>query len=146
LCSTFIDDLFLRKLPPHAGDELADVIMSRYEKASTLITSNREIDDWAKLLGDVVIVTPLLDRLMHHGHLLKFVVRVGASKNPLSALPRLVKPRNHRPSRHRQVRDFDPAAGGRTSRHASARSKMPAPTARCSSGGTTPFIVTATSA
>jgi DNA replication protein DnaC len=68
-----IDDLFLRKLPPHAGDELADVIMSRYEKASTLITSNREIDDWAKLLGDAVIVTPLLDRLMHHGHLLKFV-------------------------------------------------------------------------
>ena len=68
-----IDDLFLRKLPPHAGDELADVIMSRYEKASTLITSNREIDDWAKLLGDAVIVTPLLDRLMHHGHLLKFI-------------------------------------------------------------------------
>lgn len=66
-----IDDLFLRKLPPGAGDELADVLMSRYEKSSTLITSNRIIDDWAKLLGDVVIVTPLLDRLMHHGHLLK---------------------------------------------------------------------------
>jgi DNA replication protein DnaC len=68
-----IDDLFLRKLPPNAGDELADVIMSRYEKSSTLITSNRDIEDWAKLLGDAVIVTPLLDRLMHHGHLLKFV-------------------------------------------------------------------------
>ena len=66
-----IDDLFLRKLPPGAGDELADVLMRRYEKSSTLITSNRIIDDWAKLLGDVVIVTPLLDRLMHHGHLLK---------------------------------------------------------------------------
>ena len=36
-----IDDLFLRKLPSNAGDELADVIMSRYEKSSTLITSNR---------------------------------------------------------------------------------------------------------
>jgi DNA replication protein DnaC len=47
--------------------------MSRYEKSSTLITSNREIDDWAKLLSDVVVVMPLLDRLMHHGHLLKFV-------------------------------------------------------------------------
>jgi DNA replication protein DnaC len=68
-----IDDLFLRKLPPNAGDELADVIMSRYEKSSTLITSNREIEDWGKLLGDVVIVAPLLDRLMHHGNLLKFV-------------------------------------------------------------------------
>jgi len=67
-----IDDLFLRKLPPTAGDELADLLMSRYEKASTLITSNRPFDDWAKLLGDVVVVTPLLDRLLHHGHLLKF--------------------------------------------------------------------------
>jgi len=67
-----IDDLFLRKLPPTAGDELADLLMSRYEKASTVITSNRPFDDWAKLLGDVVVVTPLLDRLLHHGHLLKF--------------------------------------------------------------------------
>lgn len=67
-----IDDLFLRKLPASAGDELADVLMSRYEKASTILTSNRPFEDWAKLLGDVVVVTPLLDRLMHHGHLLKF--------------------------------------------------------------------------
>ncbi len=67
-----IDDLFMRKLPPNAGDEIADVLMSRYERLSTIITSNRTLDDWAKLLGDVVVVTPLLDRLMHHGHLLKF--------------------------------------------------------------------------
>lgn len=67
-----IDDLFLRKLPASAGDELADVLISRYEKSSTIITSNRPFEDWAKLLGDVVVVTPLLDRLMHHGHLLKF--------------------------------------------------------------------------
>jgi DNA replication protein DnaC len=67
-----IDDLFLRKLPPSAGDELADVLMTRYEKQSTMITSNRAVDDWAQLLGDVVVVAPLLDRLMHHGHLLEF--------------------------------------------------------------------------
>ena len=67
-----IDDLFLRKLPAGAGDELADVLMSRYEKATTIVTSNRPIEDWATLLGDVVVVAPLLDRLMHHGHLLKF--------------------------------------------------------------------------
>jgi DNA replication protein DnaC len=67
-----IDDLFLRKLPAQAGDELADVLMSRYEKGATIITSNRPLDDWPRLLGDVVVVTPLLDRLMHHGHLLKF--------------------------------------------------------------------------
>jgi DNA replication protein DnaC len=67
-----IDDLFLRKLPAHAGDELADVLMARHEKASTIITSNRPLDDWGRLLGDLVVVTPLLDRLMHHGHLLRF--------------------------------------------------------------------------
>ena len=66
-----IDDLFLRKLPANAGDELAEVVMNRYEKASTIITSNRPLEDWAKLLGDAVVAGPLLDRLMHHGHLLK---------------------------------------------------------------------------
>ena len=67
-----IDDLFLRKLPAHAGDELTEVLMTRYEKASSMITSNRPLDDWTPLLGDLVVVTPLLDRLMHHGHLLRF--------------------------------------------------------------------------
>jgi len=67
-----IDDLFLRKLPPNAGDELADVLMSRHEKASTIVSSNRAFEDWGRLLGDVVVVAPLLDRLMHHGNMLKF--------------------------------------------------------------------------
>ena len=67
-----IDDLFLRKLPANAGDELAEVLMSRYEKSSVVITSNRSVDDWGKLLGDVVVAAPLLDRIMHHGHMLKF--------------------------------------------------------------------------
>jgi len=83
-----IDDLFLRKLPPSAGDELADVLMSRYERQSTLITSNRSIDDWPKLLGDVVVVTPLLDRLMHHGHLLKLEGKSWRLKESVARLAR----------------------------------------------------------
>jgi len=67
-----IDDLFLKVLPPNAGEELADILMSRYERHSSVITSNRPVDDWGKLLGDVVLVAPLLDRLMHHGRLLRF--------------------------------------------------------------------------
>jgi DNA replication protein DnaC len=85
-----IDDLFLSRLPPHAGEELADVLMSRYEKLSTVVTSNRPIEDWATLLGDVVVVTPLLDRLMHHGHLLKFE---GKSWRLKEATARLAKQR-----------------------------------------------------
>jgi hypothetical protein len=39
----FLSVLFLRKLPAHAGEELADVLMSRYEPASAIVTSNRPI-------------------------------------------------------------------------------------------------------
>lgn len=67
-----LDDLFLRKLPADAGEELIELVMNRYEKASTIITSNRPIEDWPKLVGDVVATAPIFDRLMHHGHLLKF--------------------------------------------------------------------------
>lgn len=67
-----IDDLFLRKLPANAGGELTDVLMSRYDKLFTVITLNRLIDDWPKLLSDAVVITPLLDRLMNGGHLLRF--------------------------------------------------------------------------
>ncbi|MFN8542880.1 MAG: ATP-binding protein [Candidatus Binatia bacterium] len=45
--------------------------MRRYERASTLLTSNRPVDDWGKLLGDTAAVTALLDRLLHHAHVLK---------------------------------------------------------------------------
>jgi DNA replication protein DnaC len=83
-----IDDLFLRRLPANAGDELADVLMSRYEKSSVIITSNRAVDDWGKLLGDVVVVAPLLDRIMHHGRLLKFE---GKSYRLKEATERLAK-------------------------------------------------------
>ncbi len=44
-----------------------DAQVNPYEKASTLITSNRSLDDWAKLLGDAVVAGPLPDRIMHHG-------------------------------------------------------------------------------
>ena len=49
---------YARKPPAHACDGLADVLMSCHEKASTIITSNRPLDDWTRLLGDVVTVTP----------------------------------------------------------------------------------------
>jgi DNA replication protein DnaC len=47
-----IDDLGMRKLPHTAAEDLLELIMRRYERASTLLTSNRPVDDWGKLLGD----------------------------------------------------------------------------------------------
>lgn len=66
-----IDDLGMRKLPHTAAEDLLEVIMRRYERASTLLTSNRSVDDWGKLLGDTAAVSALLDRLLHHAHVLK---------------------------------------------------------------------------
>src|SRR4029077_13549924 len=66
-----IDDLGMRKLPHTAAEDLLEVIMRRYERASTLLTSNRPVDDWGKLLGDTAAVTAILDRLLHHAHVLK---------------------------------------------------------------------------
>ena len=65
-----IDDLGMRKLPPTAAEDLLEIVMRRHERASTLLTSNRPVEDWGKLLGDTAAVTALLDRLLHHAHVL----------------------------------------------------------------------------
>lgn len=66
-----IDDFGMRKLPLTAAEDLLEIVMRRYESASTLLTSNRPVEDWGKLLGDVAAVTAMLDRILHHGHVLK---------------------------------------------------------------------------
>ena len=66
-----VDDLGMRKLPHTAAEDLLELVMRRYERASTILTSNRPVDDWGKLLGDNAAVTALLDRLLHHAHVLK---------------------------------------------------------------------------
>jgi DNA replication protein DnaC len=66
-----LDDLGMRKLPTTAAEDLLELIMRRYERTSTLITSNRPVEDWGTLLGDTAAVTAMLDRLLHHGHVLK---------------------------------------------------------------------------
>ena len=51
-----IDDFGMRKLPHTAAEDLLEIVMRRYERASTLLTSNRPVDDWGKLLGDAAAV------------------------------------------------------------------------------------------
>ena len=66
-----LDDLGMRKLPTTAAEDLLELVMRRYERASTLLTSNRPVEDWGRLLGDTAAVTAMLDRVLHHGHILK---------------------------------------------------------------------------
>jgi DNA replication protein DnaC len=65
-----IDDFGMRKLPHTAAEDLLEIVMRRYERASTVLTSNRPVEDWGRLLGDVAAVSAMLDRLLHHGHVL----------------------------------------------------------------------------
>ena len=78
-----IDGLGMRKLPPTAAEQLLEIVMRRYERTSTLLTSNRPVEDWGKLLGDSAAVTAMLDRLLHHGHVLKCGPRSWRTKTGL---------------------------------------------------------------
>jgi len=78
----------MRKLPLTAAEDLLEIVMRRYQRASTLVTSNRPVDDWGKLLGDTAAVTAMLDRLLHHGHVLKcgprsWRTKIGANEHGL---------------------------------------------------------------
>ena len=81
-----IDDFGMRKLPLTAAEDLLEIIMRRYERASTLLTSNRPVEDWGKLLGDVAAVTAMLDRILHHGHVLKCGPRSWRTKTTATTL------------------------------------------------------------
>jgi DNA replication protein DnaC len=61
-----IDDMGLKVLPPKSGEILLEIIMRRYENRSTIMTSNRPIEEWGKLLSDVPAASAILDRLLHH--------------------------------------------------------------------------------
>ena len=80
-----IDDFGMRKLPMTAAEDLLEIIMRRYERASTLLTSNRPVDDWGKLLSDVAAVSAMLDRILHHGHVLKCGPRSWRTREAVTA-------------------------------------------------------------
>jgi len=67
-----IDDMGLKQLPSRAGEHLFEVIMRRYELRSTLMTSNRPIEDWGHLIGDVPAAGAILDRLLQSAEVIPF--------------------------------------------------------------------------
>jgi len=64
-----IDDMGMKQLPPRSGEYLFEIIHRRYELRSTMMTSNRPLDDWGKLIGDVPTATAILDRFLHHAEI-----------------------------------------------------------------------------
>jgi len=65
-----IDDMGMKQLPKRSGEYLFEIIMRRYENHSTMMTSNRPLEDWGKLIGDVPSATAILDRFLHHAELI----------------------------------------------------------------------------
>src|SRR5271167_3095142 len=70
-----IDDMGMKQLPRRSGECLFEVVMRRYETRSTMMTSNRPLEDWGKLLGDVPSATAILDRFLHHAELVQMTGR-----------------------------------------------------------------------
>ena len=64
-----VDDMGMKQLPRRSGEFLFEIIMRRYEVRSTIMTSNRPLEDWGKLIGDVPSATAILDRFLHHAEI-----------------------------------------------------------------------------
>jgi DNA replication protein DnaC len=76
-----IDDFGMKQLPKRSGEYLFEIIMRRYETRSTIMTSNRPLEDWGKLIGDVPSATAILDRFLHHAEVITITGRSYRLKN-----------------------------------------------------------------
>jgi len=65
-----VDDMGMKQLPKRSGEYLFEIIMRRHEVRSTMMTSNRPLEDWGKLIGDVPAATAILDRFLHHAEVI----------------------------------------------------------------------------
>jgi DNA replication protein DnaC len=63
-----IDELGYLPFEPNAAHLLFQLVSRRYERGSLLITSNRSVGEWGEVFGDAVVATAILDRLLHHSH------------------------------------------------------------------------------
>src|SRR5215207_1653528 len=79
-----VDDMGMKNLPRRSGEILFEIIMRRYETRSTMMTSNRPLEDWGKLVGDVPSATAILDRFLHHAE----VIRITGQSYRLRNQPR----------------------------------------------------------
>ncbi len=70
-----VDDMGMKQLPKRSGEYLFEIIMRRYENRSTMMTSNRPLEDWGKLIGDVPSATAILDRFLHHAEVITITGR-----------------------------------------------------------------------
>ena len=83
-----IDDMGMKQLPKRSGEYLFEIIMRRHQTRSTIMTSNRPLEDWGKLLGDVPSASAILDRFLHHAEIITLQGRSYRLRNRLGDNPR----------------------------------------------------------
>jgi DNA replication protein DnaC len=71
----------MRQLPRRSGECLLEIVMRRHENRSTMMTSNRPLEDWAKLIGDVPAATAILDRFLQSANVITITGRSYRLKN-----------------------------------------------------------------
>jgi len=81
-----IDDMGMKQLPRRSGECLFEIVMRRYETRSTMMTSNRPLEDWGKLLGDVPSATAILDRFLHHAEIIQITGKSYRLRNQTAKL------------------------------------------------------------
>jgi DNA replication protein DnaC len=70
-----LDDMGMKQLPKKSGEFLLEIVMRRHQVKSTLLTSNRPLEDWGKLVGDVPAATAILDRLLSEAQIIQITGR-----------------------------------------------------------------------
>jgi len=65
-----VDELGYLPFEPNAAHLFFQLVSRRYERGSMLVTSNRSVAEWGSVFGDAVVATAILDRLLHHSHVI----------------------------------------------------------------------------
>jgi DNA replication protein DnaC len=82
-----IDEIGYTRLSAPQANQLFDLVRERYERGSTILTSNTSFAEWGKLMNDEVLATALLDRLLHHAEVLTINGKSYRMKDRMAATP-----------------------------------------------------------
>lgn len=89
-----VDEVGYMQLDRESAELLFRLICARYETGSIILTSNKFFSDWGELLSDTVIATAMLDRLLHHAHVINIRGDTYRLKDRLKAGIQTVPPAN----------------------------------------------------
>lgn len=81
-----IDEVGFLPLDSESSNLLFQLITKRYEKQSTIITTNKSLSRWGEVFGDNVLANAILDRLIHHSHIINITGRSYRTKDKLSMI------------------------------------------------------------